>query len=315
MSKKLNSEERAEVLSIANWGVYHSGDIVAYNASIGCFELVDSFTLRKIPAVDALMVIGGYPRSILHAAEILKAYRDKYGKLPEFMTVGGAPFGGQNLPDKLNILTENAMIELGFDETWVKQNHIQVEGNDILSSIAEIKQIVVHSAAMRFKNRSRIAVVSEPGYLLRLAQELSFYLPEYEFVFYETPVTKDKKRTFDCESLDGYGVDIILACAWTSMHEWNEKRLPLSGEKMKTAPNVEQIRKFVGLGYCFCMTPEMLEALGYSDEEIWLMLETRNKEVLGIDASGLKVAQPMPDENPKIFMAKLSQMLAGAKKY
>lgn len=314
MAKKLNSEERAEIIQIASWGVYHSGDVMAYNASVGCFQPVESFILQNIPEVDALMVIGGYPRPIVHAAKILNAYQDKYGKLPEFMTVGATPSKGQNLPDKLNVLTENAMVKLGFDEAWVKQNHIDTFGQDTVSTIDEIKQIVEHSVAMCFQNRPRIAVVSEPGYLLRLAQELSFYLPQYEFVFYETPVTKDKKRTFDCESLDGYGADIILACAWTSMHEWNVKRLPLTTEKMKTAPKAEQIRKFVGLGYCFYMTSEMLEELGYSDEEIYLMLETRDKEVLGVDVSGLKVSLPMPDADPKIFMEKVSQLIAEAKK-
>lgn len=314
MAKKLNSEERAEIIQIASWGVYHSGDVMAYNASVGCFQPVESFILQNIPEVDALMVIGGYPRPIVHAAKILNAYQDKYGKLPEFMTVGATPSKGQNLPDKLNVLTENAMVKLGFDEAWVKQNHIDTFGQDTVSTIDEIKQIVEHSVAMCFQNRPRIAVVSEPGYLLRLAQELSFYLPQYEFVFYETPVTKDKKRTFDCESLDGYGADIILACAWTSMHEWNVKRLPLTTEKMKTAPKAEQIRKFVGLGYCFYMTPEMLEELGYSDEEIYLMHETRYKEVLGVDASGLKVSQPMPDADTKVFMEKVSRLIAEVKK-
>lgn len=314
MAKKLNSEERAEIIQIASWGVYHSGDVMAYNASVGCFQPVESFILQNIPEVDALMVIGGYPRPIVHAAKILNAYQDKYGKLPEFMTVGATPSKGQNLPDKLNVLTENAMIELGFDDAWVKQNHVDTLSHDTVSTIDEIKQIVEHSATMCFQNRPKIAVVSEPGYLLRLAQELSFYLPQYEFVFYETPVTKDKKRTFDCESLDGYGADIILACAWTSMHEWNVKRLPLTTEKMKTAPKAEQIRKFVGLGYCFYMTSEMLEELGYSDEEIYLMLETRDKEVLGVDVSGLKVSLPMPDADPKIFMEKVSQLIAEAKK-
>lgn len=314
MAKKLNSEERAEIIQIASWGVYHSGDVMAYNASVGCFQPVESFILQNIPEVDALMVIGGYPRPIVHAAKILNAYQDKYGKLPEFMTVGATPSKGQNLPDKLNVLTENAMVKLGFDEAWVKQNHIDTFGQDTVSTIDEIKQIVEHSVAMCFQNRPRIAVVSEPGYLLRLAQELSFYLPQYEFVFYETPVTKDKKRTFDCESLDGYGADIILACAWTSMHEWNVKRLPLTTEKMKTAPKAEQIRKFVGLGYCFYMTSEMLEELGYSDEEIYLMLETRDKEVLGVDASGLKVSQPMPDADTKVFMEKVSRLIAEVKK-
>ena len=314
MAKKLNSEERAEVLSIATWGVYHSGDVMAYNANVGCFQPIESFTLHTLPAVDALMVIVGYPRPIVHAAKILQAYQDKYGRLPEFMTVGDGPNKGQVLVDSVNVLTEDAIVELGFDKTWVKQNHIDTFGQDTVSTIDEIKQIVEHSVAMCFQNRPRIAVVSEPGYLLRLAQELSFYLPQYEFVYYETPVTKDKKRTFDCESFDGYGADIILACAWQSMHEWNEKRLPLATEKMKTAPTVEQIRKFVGLGYCFYMTPEMLEELGYSDEEIYLMHETRYKEVLGVDASGLKVSQPMPDADTKVFMEKVSRLIAEAKK-
>ena len=314
MAKKLNSEERAEILQIASWGVYHTGDVMAYNASVGCFQPVESFTLQNIPEVDALMVIGGYPRPVVHAAKILKAYQDKYGKLPEFMTVGAGPNKGQVLVDSVNVLTEDALIMMGFNTDWVKKNHIQSEGNNTLATIDEIKQIVEHSVAMRFQNRPSIAVVTEPGYLLRLAQELSFYIPEYEFVYYETPVTKDKKRTFDCESLDGYGADIILACAWQSMHEWNEKRLPLTTEKMKTAPTVEQIRKFVGLGYCFYMTPEMLEELGYSDEEIYLMHETRYKEVLGVDASGLKVSQPMPDTDTKVFMEKVSRLIAEVKK-
>lgn len=314
MAKKLNSEERAEIIQIASWGVYHSGDVMAYNASVGCFQPVESFILQNIPEVDALMVIGGYPRPIVHAAKILKAYQDKYGKLPEFMTVGAGPNKGQVLVDSVNVLTEDALIMMGFNPDWVKKNHIHSEGNNTLATIAEIKQIVVHSVAMRFQNRPRIAVVTEPGYLLRLAQELSFYIPEYEFIYYETPVTKDKKRTFDCESFDGYGADIILACAWQSMHEWNEKRLPLTTEKMKSAPTVEQIRKFVGLGYCFYMTPEMLEELGYSDEEIYLMHETRYKEVLGVDASGLKVSQPMPDADTKVFMEKVSRLIAEVKK-
>ena len=314
MAKKLNSEERAEVLSIASWGVYHTGDVMAYNASVGCFQPVESFTLQNIPEVDALMVIGGYPRPVVHAAKILKAYQDKYGKLPEFMTVGAGPNKGQVLVDSVNVLTEDALIMMGFNPDWVKKNHIDTFGQDTVSTIDEIKQIVEHSVAMCFQNRPRIAVVTEPGYLLRLAQELSFYIPEYEFVYYETPVTKDKKRTFDCESFDGYGADIILACAWQSMHEWNEKRLPLTTEKMKTAPTVEQIRKFVGLGYCFYMTPEMLEELGYSDEEIYLMHETRYKEVLGVDASGLKVSQPMPDTDTKVFMEKVSRLIAEVKK-
>ena len=156
MAKKLNSEERAEIIQIASWGVYHSGDVMAYNASVGCFQPVESFILQNIPEVDALMVIGGYPRPIVHAAKILNAYQYKYGKLPEFMTVGATHSKGQNLPDKLNVLTENAMVKLGFDEAWVKQNHIDTFGQDTVSTIDEIKQIVEHSVAMCFQNRPRI---------------------------------------------------------------------------------------------------------------------------------------------------------------
>ena len=58
----------------------------------------------------------------------------------------------------------------------------------------------------------------------------------------------------------------------------------------------------------------MLEELGYSDEEIYLMLETRDKEVLGVDASGLKVSQPMPDADTKVFMEKVSRLIAEVKK-
>ena len=242
MAKKLNETEREQILRLADWCVCRSGDILAYNSTCGNFQPVESFTLKNIPQFDALLIIGGYPRPVIHAGNVLCAYKQQYGTLPEFMTVGRRPNKGQVLTDNIAVLTENAMIMLGFDEQWVRKNHIEATSTDSKGNIEEIKYIVEHSAAMCFKSRPRIGVVSEPGYLLRLAQELSFFLPQYEFVYYETPVSKDKKRTFDCENLDGYGADVIIAGALNSLRQWNERRLSLSREKMKAATTLGVIR-------------------------------------------------------------------------
>lgn len=314
MAKKLNETEREQILKLADWCICRNGDVLAYNSTCGNFQPVESFTLKNIPQFDALLIIGGYPRPVIHAGNVLRAYKQQYGTFPEFMTIGRGPNKGQVLTDSIAVLTENAMIMSGFDEQWVRKNHIEATSTDSKGNIEEIKYIVEHSAAMCFKNRPRIGVVSEPGYLLRLAQELSFFLPQYEFVYYETPVSKDKKRTFDCESLDGYGADVIIAGAWNSLRQWNERRLSLSQEKMKAAPTLEFIRKFVGYGYCFYMEPEMLAELGYSDDEISLMLATRRQEVLGVDAYGHKVGEPMPDADTEIFMDKVRKMIVSVKK-
>lgn len=314
MAKKLNQEERKEILAMANFCVCHSGDIFTYDSISENFREVQSFSLANVPKFDALLVIGGYPHPVVHAADILRVYERQYNKLPEFMTVGFGPNKGQKLEDTVAALTEKAMIMQGFDPEWIKKNHIDSQSTSTKGDIAEIEYIVKHSEAMGFKVRPTIAVVSEPGYLLPLAQELSFNLPQYEFVYYETPVTPERKRIFDCENLDAYGVDVILACVLSSLRNWNTERVALSREKMKTAPFRNVIRKYVGFGYNFYMYPEMLQELGYSNEDAVEMIERRREEVLGVNADGQRVGDPMPDADGKVFMAKVVEMINDANK-
>lgn len=98
MAQELNAFEKEEILKIARVGICRQNDVLRYNSVCGRMETVASFTLDNLPQFDALLVIGGFPRPIYHAAVVLRAYLNKYGVLPEFMTVGRHNTRGQKLP-------------------------------------------------------------------------------------------------------------------------------------------------------------------------------------------------------------------------
>lgn len=191
-------------------------------------------------------------------------------------------------------MTERAMTELGFDRDYIMKNHIEPTGCEINGNVEDIRTIVRLSQVMNKKDQPRIAVVSEHGTLLNLAQTLSFKISDYEFLYYETPQTRDDDRLFVCERYDGYFADIIIATAFNSQRRWNIERLGLSDSKMNLMPSFDIIRKYVDKGYVFYMSPAMLRDLGYSETRIKEMLDMRRLEVLGDDSaaySGMEEAK------------------------
>ncbi len=285
MAQELNAFEKEEILKIARVGICRQNDVLRYNSVCGRMETVASFTLDNLPQFDALLVIGGFPRPIYHAAVVLRAYLNKYGVLPEFMTVGRHNTRGQKLPATEVEMTERAMTELGFGRDYIMKNHIEPTGCEINGNVEDIRTIVRLSQIMNKKDQPRIAVVSEHGTLLNLAQTLSFKISDYEFLYYETPQTHDDDRLFVCERYDGYFADIIIATAFNSQRRWNIERLGLSDSKMNLMPSFDVIRKYVDKGYVFYMSPAMLRDLGYSETRIKEMLDMRRLEVLGDDSA------------------------------
>ncbi len=281
MAQELNAFEKEEILKIAKNGVCRQNDILRYNSVSGRLETVATFNKDNLPQFDALLVIGGFPRPIYHAALVLRAYEKKFGNLPEFMTVGKHNARGQRIPASEVEMTEQAMVKLGFDKDYIMKNHIEPTGCEINGNVEDIRTIVRRSSVMNRKDQPQIAVISEHGVLLNLAQTLSFKISDYEFLYYETPQTPEKERTFVCERFDGYFTDIIIAAAFNSQRRWNLDRLGLSDSKINQMPSFDVIRKYVDKGYAFYMSPAMLRDLGYSENKIKELLDMRRLEVLG----------------------------------
>ena len=281
MAQELNAFEKEEILKIAKSGVCRQNDVLRYNSVSGRLETVATFDLNNLPRFDALLVIGGYPRPIYHATVVLQAYLKKYGELPEFMTVGKHSIRGQILSASEAEMTERAMIEIGFDRKYIMQNHLEPTGCEINGIVDDIRAIVRRSIVMNRKDQPQIAVISEYGTLLNLAQMLSFRISDYEFLYYETPQTPEEERCFLYERFDGCWVYIIIAAAFDSQRRWDLERLAPSSSKMHEIPSFDTIRRYVDKGYVFYMSPSMLRDLGYSEEVIKEMLDARRLEVVG----------------------------------
>lgn len=312
--KELSHAQELEILKMQEFGVYRQseGEIIAYNSLTGCHEPVKSFTLENIPEFDAILVFGGYPRIVKNAKAVLEGYYSKYYELPEFMTVGRKPNKGQKNTGAEADIYEMLMMNIGFEKNWVLRNHLVCESENTVGNIIEIRKIVQSSPTLGRMLRPRIAVVTEPGYLLRTAQELPFFVWEYEFLFFEAPVTPLEERTFCVERFDdGYGVDVILASVLNSMREWSKERLPLPDSKMKLAPSFDDIRKYVEDGFAFYMYPEMMNDLGIADEaKIYQLRNDRKIEVTGYGLDGVKYGDGLPSCQPAYIMQCLQKMVA-----
>lgn len=312
--KELSNAEKLEILKMQEFGVYRQseGAIIAYNDLTGCQEPVKSFSLENIPVFDAILVFGGYPRIVKNAKAVLEGYYSKYFELPEFMTVGRKPNKGQKNAGAEAEIYEMLMINIGFDKKWVMKNHLVCKSEDTVGNIIEIRRIVQSSPTLGRLQRPRIAVVTEPGYLLRTAQELPFFVSEYEFLFFEASVTPLNEKTFCVESFDdGYGVDVTLASVLNSMRGWNKERLPLPDSKMNLAPSFDSIRKYVEYGFAFYMYPEMMNDLGITDEaKIRQLRNNRKIEVTGYSLDGIKYGNGLPSCQPAYIMQGLQKMIA-----
>ena len=291
MAEELNVFEKEEILKIAKSGICRQNDVLRYNSISGRMETAATFDLDNLPRIDALLVIGGYPRPIYHAAMILRSYRKKYGMLPEFMTVGKHSIRGQIMGGTDADVTEQAMIKLGFDRDYILKNHLEPSGCEINGLVEDIRTIVRRSFGLNWQDQPRIAVVSEYGVMLNLAQMLSFRISDYEFLYYETPQTPEEERMFLYERFDGYWVDLIIAAAFDSHRRWDSERLAPSNSKMLEIPTFDTIRKYVEKGYVYYMSPSMLRDLGYSEAVIKEMLDKRRLEIEG-DASGDHLGMP-----------------------
>ncbi len=281
MAQELNAFEKEEILKIAKSGICRQNDVLRYNSVSGRMETAATFNLDNFPKFDAVLVIGGYPRAIYHASMVLKAYRKKYGMYPEFMTVGKHSLKGPVLPLSEAEMTERAMIGIGFNKDYVMRNHLEPTGCEINGIVDDIRAIVRRSFVMSQKTQLRIAVISECGLMLNLAQMLSFRISDYEFWYYETPLTPESERVFLYERFDGYWVDIIIATAFNSQRRWDSERLSPSDSKMQEMPSFDTIRRYIDKGYAFYMTPAMLRDLGYREEQIKGILDARRLEVVG----------------------------------
>ena len=284
---------------IENWCIYRQDDdaLMAFNSLSGRGAPIRSFTLDNIPEFDALLLFGGNPRPVKYAALIMHYFKAKFGRYPEFLTIGGAPNKGQAYSKPENERYEEMMMALGFSKEVVLKNHIFSTSRSTRENIVEIKKTVQKSNLLSALERPRIAVVTYAGYSLRAAQELGLALSDYELMFYETPSYSQDEAMFVSEKYDGYRIDILLASAWHSMNEqsWNVERLPLSPEKMKSAPGKEVLRYWAEKGYVFYMYPNMLEDLGFNNQEIYQMRNKRKIEITGYNLEGEKVAEGWPE--------------------
>ena len=295
---KLSNKDLQLITEIENWCTYRQSDgaLMAYNSMSGRLEPIRSFNLDNIPEFDALLLFGGNPRPVKYAALIMHYFKEKFGYYPEFLTIGGAPNKGQAYSKPENRFYEEMMMELGFPPKNILKNHIYSGSRSTKENIVEIKQLVQRNLLLSRRSRPRIAVVTTVGYSLRAAQELGLALSDYELLFFEIPSYSQDEALFVSEKYEGYRIDILLASAWHSMNEqsWNIERLPLSQTKMQFAPKKEDLRHLAEKGYTFYMYPNMLEDLGFNNQEIYQMRNKRKIEITGYNLDGKKVAEGWP---------------------
>lgn len=295
----LSNIELRLLAQIENWCTYRQSDgaLMAFNSMSGRVEPLKSFTLDNVPEFDALLLFGGNPRPVKYAAQIMHYFKMKFGYYPEFLTIGGTPNKGQRFSKPENDRYEDMMLKLGFSKNVILKNHIFSNSRSTKENIAEIKHIVRNSEVLSWLDRPRIAVVTYAGYSLRAAQELGLALSDYELIFFETPSYSQDEALFVSEKYDGYRIDILLASAWHSMNQqsWNSERLPLSSAKMQFAPRKEDLRHLAEKGYTFYMYPNMLEDLGFNNQEIYKMRNRRKIEITGYNLEGEKVGEGWPD--------------------
>lgn len=287
------------IFQIENWCTYRQKDgaLMAYNSMSGRLEPIRSFSLNDIPEFDALLLFGGSPRPVKYAALVLYYFKQKFGRYPEFLTVGGAPNKGQAFSKPENERYEDMMMTLGFPENVILKNHMFCDSRSTRENIVEIKKVVQNSVALSQLDRPRIAVVTTAGYSLRAAQELGLFLSDFELLFFEIPPFRPEEALFVSEKLDGYKIDILIASAWHSMNcqSWDIERLPLSIGKIKSAPTFVQLRNLAAQGYNFYMYSNMLDNLGFNTQEIYQMRNQRHIEITGYDLNGKKVGKGWPN--------------------
>lgn len=291
--KELSNAEKQLVFQMENWATYRYGDgtLMSYNSVSGRVEPVKSFNLDSFIYFDALLLFGGYVRPAKYAAVIMHCFESRFGFYPELLLVGGAPNKGQQTTRPENENYEDILIQFGFPDYVVKKNHIECTSRTTKENVSEIVRAVKGSDRLNGLERPKIAVVTNSGYSLRAAQELCFMLPEYEFIFFETPIASEEERLFNVELYNGYYVDIILASCWHSLNRdsWYNERLELSEYKLRYAPTYDDLRKLAAKGYTYYMYDNMLHQLGFSSDESYKLRNQRKIEINGIDLDGNKV--------------------------
>lgn len=295
----LSDKDVQAIEQIEKWCTYRQDDgaLMAFNSMSGRLEPIRSFNLDNIPEFDAMLLFGGNPRPVKYAALVMYNFKKNFGYYPEFLTVGGAPNKGQSFSKPENEYYEEMMVKLRFPLPFILKNHQSSTSRSTKENITEIKHIIQKSRSLSALERPRIAIVTTAGYSLRAAQELGLALSDYELLFFETPSTSQEEALFISEKLDGYKIDILLASAWHSMNRqsWENERLPLSENKMKSAPSYALLHDLVAKGYTFYMYPNMLESLGFNAQEIYQMRNRRKIEITGYNLEGEKVGESLPN--------------------
>ena len=221
---------------------------------------VHSFAMDSIPEADIMLVFGESPRALDYAAEIAVRYRDKYGKYPEFVTVGNLQGSfNQKIPNAQWF--ENGMIELGFSKDWVLKNHQQAYGQTSREIIWDINQVI---RSIPCKTKPKVLVITGVGLSLLAAQTLPKMLPHIDFIFFEVPRLDFSTRLFDVEvfSPQTYAVDKLLANVVIAQIYRPQERIELPIEKKFARPEMAWVKDLLLRGYsAFFNTADMWKFL------------------------------------------------------
>lgn len=214
-----------------------------------------SFNMKDIPEADVLLLWGENLQTARYGAEIAVRYKQKYGSYPAFVTSGGDFVLGKKAGKTQAECYEHIMLKLGFPQDWVMRYHTD---RKVICAVSDIHQKLKQ---VPHQNKLRVLAVTSAGYSLLAAQELVPLCPEVDFCFFETPSTNLDKRFGACERFepDGYGVDLLIANLFRLLMRGSGiHHLPLSAEKLLTAPTKRDLKHFLDKGYArFCNDPEM----------------------------------------------------------
>lgn len=299
------------LLTLQEFGTYrmNKGALLVKNPQTSVRVRVQSFNLDNVPKLDAAILIGGYPRPVVEAAEALIIHKSVYGEYPELFCIGyKSPRGQVRNSDfttffKLSeeVMYEQLFIALGFSPTWVLKNHWGSQSVDTNGNIAEIR---ARLSAQFPGQRVRVGVFTEAGYSLRLAQELCFALPEYEFIFFEPTITPLKQRKFWVEILHGgYWADITAASVFHAINRqsWGVERLPLPSVYHSQFKRLRRaITQVAYAGYVFYLYKNNLQSLGFGERWIEEVKAHRQIEVIGLSPDEGQIGQMMKSLNPII---------------
>lgn len=237
--------------------------------------VVQSFGMENIPKANVLLVFGSCPRAVAYAAEIAIRHNNLYGYYPEFVAVGDGRGMFRQRVD-MACWFENMMVELGFDQDWVKSHHV-AELKKNRPYIAETSDKLEGIFCLK---KTRVLAVTGAGYSLRAAQELPMAMPHIEFNFFEVPQLELSARLFDNEVFASgtYAVDALLASVVCT--QLPEAKITLSLEKKFSRPEMRYIGELLLRGYAgyFCK-PEMWKLVGISPERGAKLHESRKAEL------------------------------------